>query len=172
MTQTLRELAKFSILVAPLALTLSACQPAPENLQLQESGLSANDPNFYPSDNGLRMGKVHFRNGAYGLAEQSFRKAVEVTPRDTEAWLGLAASYDQLRRFDLADNAYAQAEKLGKSNAIVLNNIGYSQLMRGNIPEARRLLMKAHELDPDNPYIANNITLLGESGKTVKRVPI
>ncbi|TMJ35509.1 MAG: tetratricopeptide repeat protein, partial [Alphaproteobacteria bacterium] len=64
------------------------------------------DPKFYPSDDYIRMGKVHFRNGDYGLAEQKFRKAVEVTPKDAEAWLGLAASYDQLRRFDLADNAY------------------------------------------------------------------
>jgi Flp pilus assembly protein TadD len=156
----------------PVILLLSGCQPSTENKLLLESEQKLEDPKYYPSDDYLRQGKVHYRNGDYGTAEYNYRKAVEVTPRDSEAWLGLAASYDQLRRFDLADKAYAQAVKIGANDPVVLNNAGYSQLLRGNIPEARRLLLRAHELDPDNPYIANNITLLGESGKTVKRVPL
>jgi Flp pilus assembly protein TadD len=151
---------------------VAGCQPGAQNGLLLESGLKTEDPKFYPSDDFLRMGKLHYRNGDYGLAEENYRKAVETTPRDTEAWLGLAASYDQLRRFDLADQAYAHVAKIGANDPIVLNNTGFSQLMRGNIPEARRLLLRAQELDPDNPYIANNITLLGDSNKTVKRVTL
>ena len=143
-----------------------------ENRALFESGVKLEDPKYYPSDDYVRMAKVHYRQGDYGLAEQNYRKAVEVTPGDTEAWLGLAASYDELRRFDLADKAYTKAEKLGSNNPIILNNIGYSQMLRGNLAAARKLLLKAHELDPDNPYIANNLTLLGESKQTVKRVPL
>jgi Flp pilus assembly protein TadD len=158
---------------AALALvTLAACQNSAENKLLAESGMTLEDPAFYPSDPYLRMGKVHFRAGAYGLAEEKFRKAVEVTPRDTEAWLGLAASYDQLRRFDLADKAYERVLALDGKNAIVLNNAGYSQLLRGNLVAARRLLLKAYEIEPDNPYIANNIALLNESGKSVKRASL
>jgi Flp pilus assembly protein TadD len=127
------------------------------------------DPKYYPSDEYLRMGKVHFRNGDYGLAELNFRKAVEVTPNDTEGWLGLAASYDHLRRFDLADRAYEKAMAIGKGNPIVLNNAGYSQMLRGNTQLARSMLLRAYELDPGNPIIVNNLKLLGESGKTVKR---
>lgn len=148
---------------------LAACQPSAENRLLNESGMTMEDPYFYPSDGYIRTAKVHFRNGDYGLAEKSFRKAVEVTPKDAEAWLGLAASYDQLRRFDLADNAYKRVLVLGADNPIILNNAGYSQLLRGNIEGARRFLLKAYELDPENPYIVNNIALLGESGKTVRR---
>ena len=117
-------------------------------------------------------GPVYFRDGDYGLAEQKFRKAVEVTPKDAEAWLGLAASYDQLRRFDLADNAYERVFALGSDNAVMMNNAGYSQLMRGNIEGARRFLLRAYELDPNNPYIQNNLALLGESKRTVKRTEL
>lgn len=127
------------------------------------------DASFFPSDDYLRMGKVYFRNQSYGLAAQSFQKAVEVTPKDAEAWLGLAASYDQLRRFDLADQAYAKVLQLGSQNAAILNNAGYSQLMRGDLKSARRFLLRAYELDPSNPYIQNNLKLLGESEKSVKR---
>jgi Flp pilus assembly protein TadD len=148
---------------------LAGCQPSIENRLLAPSGVKLEDPKYFPSDEYVRMGKVHFRNGDYGLAELNFRKAVEVAPNDTDGWLGLAASYDQLRRFDLADRAYDKVLVIGKGNPIVLNNVGYSHLLRGNTQLARRMLLKAYELDPGNPIIANNLKLLGESGKTVKR---
>jgi len=165
-------LGTMAVLALGLSVALGACQPSAENQLLGESGMKLEDPKFYPSDDYLRMGKVHFRNGDYGLAEEKFRKAVEVTPKDAEAWLGLAASYDQLRRFDLADKAYEKVLQLGAKNAAILNNAGYSQLLRGDLKSARRFLLKAYELEPDNPYIVNNIKLLGESEKSVKRVPI
>ena len=130
------------------------------------------DPKYFPSDTYVRMGKVSFRNGSYGLAEENFRKAVEVSPRDAEAWIGLAATYDQLRRFDLADKAYERALQFKPDNAVLLNNAGYSKLMRGDLAGARRLLLRAYEIDPQNPYIANNLALLGESEKRIKRTSL
>ena len=159
-----------AIALAVICMALAGCQPSAENRLLSESGLTMEDPKYYPSDDYVRMGKVYFRNGDYGEAELKFRKAVEVTPKDAEAWLGLAASYDQLRRFDLADKAYERTLQLASNNAITLNNAGYSLLMRGDIAGARRMLLRAHDLDPDNPYINNNLKLLGESKKAVKRV--
>ena len=160
------------IALAALGLLVAACQPSAENRLLLESGMTMEDPKFYPSDEYIRMAKVNFRNGDYGLAESNYRKAVEVTPKDAEAWLGLAASYDQLRRFELADNAYEKVLQLGYNNAAVLNNAGYSQLLRGDLKSARRFLLKAYELEPENPYIVNNIALLGQSEKSVKRVDL
>jgi Flp pilus assembly protein TadD len=46
----------------------------------------------------LSLGKKHYRAENFGLAEKYFRHAAELHPRDAEAWLGLAASYDRLRR--------------------------------------------------------------------------
>ena len=94
-----------TIQLTALGLLIAGCQPSAENRLLLESGMTMEDAKFYPSDEYIRMAKVNFRNGDYGLAERNYRKAVEVTPKDAEAWLGLAASYDRLRRFDLADKA-------------------------------------------------------------------
>jgi len=124
---------------------------------------------YHASDNLLKTAKADFREGRFGLAEENFRKAVEVSPRDAEAWLGLAASYDRLRRFDLADRAYDQAIKLVGRNTMMLNNLGYSQLLRGDLKQARRHFLAAYEREPDNPIIRNNLELLNQSGKSIVR---
>ena len=160
------------LIIAIFSAILSACQPSIENRSLAGTGMAMEDAKFHPSDEFVRIAKVNFRNNQFGLAAQNYQKAVEIAPQDTEAWLGLAASYDQLRRFDLADKSYERVLVLGANNPIVLNNAGYSQLLRGNLTGARRFLLRAYELDPNNPVINNNIALLGESGKTIKRAEL
>jgi len=112
----------------------------------------------------LSLGKRHFRDGNFGLAERYFRRAAEKAPgnadRDAEAWLGLAATYDRLRRFDLADRGYAQVLKILGPTPEVLNNVGYSYLLRGDYRRARIKLVAARDRDPNNPYILNNLDLL------------
>ncbi|HXW23911.1 MAG TPA: tetratricopeptide repeat protein [Xanthobacteraceae bacterium] len=112
----------------------------------------------------LNLGKRHFREGDYGLAEVHFRRAVEKglpKARDAaEAWLGLAASYDQLRRFELADRAYAQALKIVGPAPEILNNQGYSYILRGDYARARAKLNAAYAKDPQNPHILANLALL------------
>lgn len=108
----------------------------------------------------VRNGARHFLEGAYGLAQESFQKAVEAAPKNAAAWIGLAASYDQLRRFDLADRAYAQAETLGGANLQWLNNRAYSRLLRGDKAGARGYFERALALDPTNVVVLNNLALL------------
>jgi Flp pilus assembly protein TadD len=108
----------------------------------------------------LAFGKKHFDAGNFTLAERHFRRAVELHPRDLEAWLGLAASYDRLRRFELADRAYDQAVKVAGPTAEILNNRGYSYMLRGDAKRARETLLEAQGKDPGNTYIKNNLELL------------
>jgi Flp pilus assembly protein TadD len=129
------------------------------------AGLLGSDPK-----DDLSVAKQHFRQENFGLAEHYFRRAVESRPRDGEAWLGLAASYDRLKRFDLADRAYAQVIKIAGPTAEVLNNQGYSYILRGNYVRAREKLAAAQALDPSSPYITNNLTLLEQSARKRKGI--
>jgi len=115
-------------------------------------------------------GKLYFRQGSYGLAERSFRRAVELHPKDAEAWLGLAASYDRLRRFDLADRAYANVIKLAGATPAIMNNQGFSYMLRGDYAKARTTLLAAQAKDPGNVYIQNNIQLLAQVTKQRRMV--
>jgi Flp pilus assembly protein TadD len=122
-----------------------------------------------PSDD-LALGQKQYRAGNFGIAERYFRRAVETHPRDAEAWVGLAAAYDRLRRFDLADRAYDQLVAIIGPTAEVLNNRGYSYMLRGDYPRARSTLLAAAAKDPKNLYIKNNLELLDKSFRSGKAV--
>ena len=166
-----------SLLVAGGALLgLTACNIWSDPPPLAEVAPSATvqepaDVKYYPSDEPLRMGMEHFSRGNYGISQRYFRDAVEKAPKDATAWIGLAASYDRLRRFDLADQAYAAAIKLTGETVQILNNEGYSYMLRGNLVKARAKFLKAYELDPANPTIVNNLELLNGSHKFIQRPP-
>jgi hypothetical protein len=125
---------------------------------LSKPGLLGDDPN-----DDVQLGKKYFRSNNFGLAEQKFRSAVEKHPNDAEAWIGLAASYDRLRRFDLADRAYAQVLRLIGPTAEVLNDEGFSFMLRGDYARAHKLLDQAQAKDPANPYVQANMQLLNDS---------
>ena len=94
---------------------------------------------------------------------------MEKAPRDVVAWTGLAASYDRLSRFDLADRAYASAIKLAGETTQILNNEGYSYMLRGNYAKAREKFLKAYRREPNNPTIINNLRLLDSSNRFIRR---
>jgi Flp pilus assembly protein TadD len=156
-----------TLVVSAVCLALAGCETTSEH-----TGSVAGMKDDTPSSTGLmgedpkgdlELGKKHYRDNSFGLAEQHFRRAVEKGPNDLEAWVGLAASYDKLKRFDLADRAYAQAIRLAGPTPEILNNQGYSYLLRGDRQKARRTLLAARAKDPDNPYIQNNLNLLDQS---------
>jgi tetratricopeptide (TPR) repeat protein len=128
-------------------------------------GLLGDDP-----DDDLQRGKKYFRANNFGLAEKSFRHAVETHPRDAEAWVDLAAAYDRLRRFDLADRAYAEAIRLIGPTAEILNDQGFSYMLRGDYARARQKLTQALARDPANPYVRANLELLEEGAQQSKAV--
>lgn len=117
----------------------------------------------YPDDEVVGIAKAHFAEGNYGHAARYYERAVEVEQDNGEAWLGLAASYDRIRRFDLADRAYRTAARYVGHRPEYFNNVGYSYLLRGDIQKARSNFLKALELDADNPTLLNNLELLRES---------
>lgn len=127
------------------------------------------DVQYYPSDEPLRLALEHFNRGEYGVAQRYFRDAVEKAPKDASAWIGLAASYDHLGRFDLADQAYSQASQLVGETTALLNNRGYSRLLRGDLIAARKDFLKAYAREPNNPIILNNLKLLDGSKRFIVR---
>lgn len=137
------------------ALALSGCQTASS---IDTAGASANKQSGIALRK-TKSGKKQFEAGNFGLAQKEFLAAVEATPKNGAAWLGLAASYDQLGRFDLAEKSYQELLKLEGRKPAILNNYGYSYILRGEIRKARSLMNEARALSPVNPRIEANWNL-------------
>lgn len=142
------------------------------NSQNSPPTLTAQDPadlKYFPSDEPLKLALENFNRGNFGLAAKYFEDAVTNAPEDATAWVGLAASYDRIGRFDLADRAYKQAIRLVGETTEILNNQGYSYMLRGQLANARRKLIQAYERDPHNQTVINNLHLLNSSKRFISR---
>ncbi|MGO9172165.1 MAG: tetratricopeptide repeat protein [Rhodomicrobium sp.] len=106
--------------------------------------------------------KENFRHGEYGLAERYFRQAIEERHSNAEAWLGLAASYDHLKRFEEADRAYEVLKKMTGTTPAYLNNLGFHYMLKGEFASAEEALQTAQAQDPNNPLIRANLALLAD----------
>ncbi len=120
-----------------------------------------------PAERSYERGKWYFAQGKPGLALIAFRQALDEESRSVRTLNGLAACYDRLRRFDLADRYYRQALALDPRSAQTLNNLGYSHLLRGSgagdLALARQYLEQARALDAGNTVVAANLARLVES---------
>ena len=111
------------------------------------------------TEQALAKGRKNFAVGNYGIAVDSFNAAVTLDPESLRALNGLAASYDKLGRFDLAERYYANALEIDPQSSTTLNNLGYSKLLQGELDEALKLFELAGRHSPDNPLIAANTEL-------------
>ena len=118
----------------------------------------------------MAQGRNQYQANHFREAQRHFRQATELAPKSAEAWLGLAACYDRLRDFNQADGAYAKALAIAGPTSEVLNNQGYSYMLRGDIKRARAMLLAAQRKEPGNRFVQNNLQLLAASASRGKAI--
>lgn len=150
--------------VVLVALVLSGCSAGASsfgNNKLDVAEIS--NINEYDAEGALSQARAQFRNGNYGHSATLYKRVVELQPSNAEGYVGLSASYDRLRRFDLSDRVYASLFKLSGGTAQYYNNLGYSHLLRGDLTAALRSFRQAEKLSPDSVIIQNNILLVQDA---------
>ena len=146
------------VAVVLLAAVASACSSYTSSERRVTESLAA------PAGDRYQEGKTHFEQGRYGLAVAAFRAALQDESASVRALNGLAASYDRLGRFDLAERYYVRALALEPKFVQTLNNMGYSLMLKADRKKDRTLLAqaqgyfdKASEGAGRNPVIAGNL---------------
>ena len=124
-----------------------------------KQALSA-DPNFSDAYN-LR-GLIYMRLDDPGLAEDSFRRAISLNPRDANAMHNYGWLLCQQKRYADAAQQFGRAlEAPGYGDrAKTLMTQGVCQMQAGQKAEAERSLTQAYELDAANPITGYNLALL------------
>lgn len=104
-----------------------------------------------------------FESGSFGYAVKYFEMASKKNPNDMVSCLGMAASYDWLYRFELADDAYDRCGEIDDGSFSYHNNKGFSYLLRGDYGNASVSFARAAQLQPDSPVIQNNLKVLQDA---------
>ena len=105
-------------------------------------------------------GLIYASLGDAATAEQSFRRALELSPRDGDTMHNYGWFLCQQRRYDDADATFQRAIELpthGEAQRTLLAR-GVCQARAGRWADAERTLSRSYELDPSNPVTAFNLS--------------
>lgn len=140
------------------------------NVALDELKQALNaDPGFADAYN-LR-GLVYMRLNDVPLAEESFRRALVLNPRDAGAahnygWL-LCQQVRYKESFPLFAQAISNPTYAGQGKSLMAQ--GICQARAGQKPEAEQSLTRAYQIDAGNPVVAFNLAnLLYERGELTR----
>jgi len=107
-----------------------------------------------------RAGIAAIRRGDLPKALQFINKAVEDPRASWRAWNARGVIADQQRDWAAADDAYAHAISLSPQRGEIANNMGWSQLLRGNWNDAAAYFERAAAtMGGASSRVANNLEL-------------
>ncbi len=131
------------------------------NIALDElKQVIAQDPTF-PEAYNLR-GLIYMRLNDMRQAEDSFRRAVALNPRDANTQHNFGWLQCQQTRYDEANRSFEQAlaNPMYSGRAKTLMAQGLCQARAGRNAEAERSLARSYELDAGNPVTGYNLANL------------
>jgi type IV pilus assembly protein PilF len=105
-------------------------------------------------------GLIYASLGDDKLAEESFRRALQIDARDADVMQNFGWYLCQQKRYAEADSLFLQALAIPqyRDSPRTLLTQGVCQARDGQLTQAEGTLTRAYELDPGNPSIAVNLT--------------
>lgn len=114
----------------------------------------------------LAAARAHIADNNAFYAVDPLKAAAELRPRDWQPWSLLGVAYQQIKRPDDAQAAWATALKLSPDNAAVLTNIAMAKVAQGDLAGAEPLLRTAAAQKTATLQVRQNLALvLGLQGK-------
>lgn len=106
-------------------------------------------------------GELYFQMNKDEEAESKFREALLMSPSSATAHCGLSTVLAAQGDIDLAImHAHFAVDSTGRKDAKALAQLGYCQLLAGNLAAAEHPLRISTALDVTNPYAWNNLGII------------
>lgn len=106
------------------------------------------------------------RNGDLHKAEKAYRELTEATPKESKFHHRLGIVLVRQGKLEDGVTELTRASELDAENALILNDLGYAQMLRGEYAAAETAIRQSLELDAKNTRARNNLALvLGYEGK-------
>ncbi len=97
----------------------------------------------------FHLGSLFLKRNLFIEAIGQFKKAVEVSPKNIRAYIGMGIAFLKLREFDKAMEILSRAQNLGDKYPDFLNYLGLAHLFLNNFERSVSLLKNAVEINPD-----------------------
>jgi serine/threonine-protein kinase len=103
------------------------------------------------------LGRIHSGAGQFDLAVQEFQRALDLNPRDADALVGMASTYEKAGRIPDAEATYKRAAAMRPDYWDGYNSLGLFYDRQQRYSESVAQLQKAIELTPDNSQAYFNL---------------
>jgi len=105
-------------------------------------------------------GLIYSNLGDRTLAEESFKRALQLNPRDADAMHNYGWYLCQQQRYGESNAMFTQAlmvpQYRGLARTLLAQGVCYAHA--GQLAEAEAALVRAYELDPSSPFTATNLS--------------
>ncbi|MFJ6022982.1 tetratricopeptide repeat protein [Brevundimonas sp. NPDC092305] len=132
-------------------------------------------PNNY--DAMLEVGRGYIAHGQAFYGIEALERARDAQPGDWRPWSLLGTAYEQVRRADDAQQAWAQALAISPENPDVLANMAVSAMTQGDMAAAEPLLRRAAAQPTASLKVKLNLAMavglngkMGEAEQMLRRV--
>ena len=106
----------------------------------------------------LYAGSFLERQEQYKQAEALYLRGIEIEPRNVDLLFRLGVVYDKTGRKEAVIKQMKDILEIAPDDANALNYLGYTYADMGiNLDEARQLIEKALQIEPDNGYITDSL---------------
>ncbi len=116
------------------------------------------DPTLAEAHN--MRGLIYANLGDEKLAEESFRRALQLAPQDADSMQNFGYFLCQRKRYPEANALFDQALAMPRyrDSARTLLTKGVCQAFAGQLAESEVALVRAYEIEPSNPSISVNLS--------------
>jgi len=111
--------------------------------------LSPKDDNIF-----YEAGRFYILRGDLSSAKNNFKKAAELNGKNANALVGVGVCFYQMKNFKIAKNYFSAALRIDSQNTEAMYNLIVVNVSLGNKEEAKSLLEKYKNLNPDDPKIS------------------
>lgn len=105
-------------------------------------------------------GLIYSNLGERTLAEESFKRALQLNARDADTMHNYAWYLCQQQRYGESNAMFSQAlavpQYRGVARTLLAQGVCYAHA--GQLPEAEAVLARAYEVDPSSPFTATNLS--------------
>jgi serine/threonine protein kinase/Flp pilus assembly protein TadD len=103
------------------------------------------------------LGMTYRDAGQYDPAVQEFRRALQLEPKNYQAYTELGYTYEKAEKLDEAENAYKSALKLRPFYADAYSYLAYFYFIHGRVADAEKMFLKVARLTPGDTWAYSNL---------------